>query len=194
MDREQLIAELGLPADATDEQVTAALQALKQRAAAGDEEQDSGQDAGGEPDGQGDGQGGEPAGDQESGDAQEPQMITIPRDDWTTVMNRLGALERGRADDEAALLRREAEREVDAAIERCVVAPSSRDYHLTICRTSEGLASFRTYASTAPVIMRAGEIEAPAVADQSTEKLPHAGDPDAQSVYRQLGIDSKKKE
>ena len=196
MDREQLIAELGLPADATDEQVTAALQALKQRAAAGDEEQNSGQDAGGqdaggEPDGQGDGQGGEPAGDQES---QEPQMITIPRDDWTTVMNRLGALERGRADDEAALLRREAEREVDAAIERCVVAPSSRDYHLTNCRTREGLASFRTYASTAPVIMRAGEIDAPAVADQSADKLPHAGDPDAQSVYRQLGIESKKKE
>ena len=196
MKREELIAELGLPADATAEQIAAAVKALKQRADGG---QDAGQPDAGQPDAgqgdgsqgdgsQGDGQGGEPAGSQGGGDAHEPQTITIPRADWTTVMNRLGALEQGRAADAAATLRAEAEREVDAAIKRCVVAPSSRDYHLANCRTREGLELFRTHASTAPVIMRAGQIEAPAAAAGKSKKLPYAGDPDAQNVYRQLDI------
>jgi phage I-like protein len=72
----------------------------------------------------------------------------VPRADYDIATNRVSDLEKQVAEARNA----EIEAEIDAAVEAGKIAPSSRDYHLAVCRSEGGLEQFRSFVGQSPVI------------------------------------------
>lgn len=122
----------------------------------------------------------------EVGAAPAPPMV--PKADFDLMANRVQTAENKLAENERDALRQEAEQAVDAAIAAGQASPVSRDYHLQNCSTPEGLASFKNYIKTAPVL--GAPSKAPDGAPNAAED---ARTPEDIEVSRQMGFDEEAK-
>ena len=161
MDRKRLAAELGLAETATDDECLAAVRQLQAQ----------------------------PDGDPPTGDGA-ADTDTVPRADYALMSRRAATAEAALAERDASALRAEAEAAVDAAVAAAKIMPASRDYYLSHCRDREGLNAFQKFSASAPPLLQPGA-NAGAAGDPpaASQALPGAEDPDARSVYGQLGID-----
>jgi len=82
----------------------------------------------------------------------------VPRADYDLATNRVTELEA----EVSTRLEAEITAAIDTAVEAGKIAPSSRDYHLAVCRADGGLDKFRAFIGAAPVI----------VSDTTTARTP----------------------
>ncbi|MGP9788939.1 phage protease [Roseinatronobacter sp. NSM] len=82
----------------------------------------------------------------------------VPRADYDLATNRVSELEA----EVSTRLEAEITAAIDTAVEAGKIAPSSRDYHLAVCRADGGLDKFRAFIGAAPVI----------VSDKTTPRAP----------------------
>lgn len=123
MDREALIKLLGLNSEATDEQITEAITALKSKP--------------------------EPATSAPQPNASE----MVPRADYDAILNKLRTKEEAEKQAAKTRFEAECRATVDAAVEAGKIPPVSKDYHLNTClRGVESLNAFRDYIGAAPEI------------------------------------------
>lgn len=119
----KMAALMGLPETATEEEILAACKAMK-----GEKETAMNQ-------------------------AQNPPLtLFVPRADYDGLMTRAQNAEKAIIDRDAADLAKEANAEVEAALKAKKIAPVNKEYYLKQCNTAEGLANFREFVKSAPVI------------------------------------------
>lgn len=108
----------------------------------------------------------------------------VPRADYEQALARAGAAEKLIADEKAAAHKVAVDAEIEAASKAGKVAPTSVEYFRKQCATPEGLAMFRDFLKTSPMV----------VADSNLDKkpVPGAGDPqitdEQMAIYTRCGI------
>jgi len=131
----KLLALLGLAADATPEQIFAAVQAMKDGAAKSSKELDAAR------------------GEVAATRSQQPSLEKfVPRADFEKVVARAETAERLVADEKASQFKKEADAEIDAALKAGKIAPISKDFYVATCATEAGLKLFRDFVKAAPVV------------------------------------------
>ena len=124
MDRKELCRRLGLPEDADDAAVFAAIDALKAGKAAAAAEA-----------------------------APDPGKF-VPRADYEHVQKQLAAAQQALAERERAELKREAEQLVEDGVRAGKIAPATREFWLQLAgRDREGLAKVKAFLKSAPRIV-----------------------------------------
>jgi phage I-like protein len=119
----QLLDLLGLPEDATTEQVVAACQKMKADHATA------------------------------LNAAQTPSLEKfVPRGDYDAVLARATNAEQSLATQKKAELETAINAEVDAAVKAGKVTPATKDFYVGMCRQADGLEQFKKFAAAAPVI------------------------------------------
>jgi phage I-like protein len=153
MDREKLIAKLGLTAEATDEQIMAELDKLKAgpeaelqtvktelettRAKLKDTETEL-----------------------TNARSANPSLDKfVPRSDHDAVVAKCKALEKEKGDAEKAAFQKEVDVEIDAAMKAGKVTPATKDFYVAACSTKEGLAKFKEFVKAATSIGNPSSLE-----------------------------------
>jgi phage I-like protein len=129
----ELLAALGLPETATEDEALAAAKALNASKAAASPQTDT---------------------------SRVDLTAYAPRADLNAMETRAVAAERQLADLNAAQLKKEAEAAVDESIKARKFAPASREEYLALCSTKEGLERFKSIAAKTPAII-SSETQAP---------------------------------
>lgn len=153
MDRDKLIAMLGLNADATDEQIFASMERLKagpteeikringELATANSKIKDTEKEL-------------------ENARSANPTLDKfVPRADYDSVVAQCNSLKKEKEDEEKAAFKAEVEREVDAAMKEGKVTPQTREYHIAACSDKKGLARFKEFAKNAPAVCDPSTLE-----------------------------------
>jgi phage I-like protein len=153
MDREKLIAKLGLTAEATDEQIMAELDKLKAgpeaelqtvktelettRAKLKSTEQELA-----------------------NARSANPSLDKfVPRSDHDAVVAKCKALEKEKGDVEKAAFQKEVDVEIDAAMKAGKVTPATKDFYVAACSTKEGLDKFKEFVKAATSIGNPSRLE-----------------------------------
>ncbi len=76
----------------------------------------------------------------------------VPRADYDATLARVVVLEKNAEDEKAAAHKAQVDTEIAVAMQAGKIAPASKDYFAKSCATVEGLAAFREYCGSAPVI------------------------------------------
>lgn len=81
-----------------------------------------------------------------------PLTLFVPRADFDGLMTRCNNAEQAIKDRDAEQLKKEANIEIEAALTGRKIVPATREYYEKQCNTQEGLASFRAFVKSSPVI------------------------------------------
>ena len=85
--------------------------------------------------------------------ASQPSLAAyVPRADFDAAVARTAALEKASADEKASAHSKEVAAEIASAKAAGKFAPASEAFYVKTCSTPEGLAAFREFVKTAPVI------------------------------------------
>jgi phage I-like protein len=138
-DMEKILAALGLPAGATEDEAVAAIAALKEKTSLN------------------------------AAKAQTVDLAAYaPRADLAAMEARAATAEKRLADLNAAQLKAEAEAAVEQAVKDRKIAPASKAEYLSLCSTQAGLESFKKIAAASPAIISEGA-QAPGGAPPGTQ-------------------------
>ena len=111
--------------------------------------------------------------------------LFVPRSDYEAALNSIKRLE----EDSKARAERELDEKVNAAVDNALkegkITPASRDYHIASCKQEGGLERFSKFIETAPVIVKPGEIITDPVPENAGDVTLSATD---LAVCRQTGI------
>lgn len=133
----KILALLGLTENATQEQVTAAIEALKAGASQVKALQESLNSA-----------------RADLNRAQTPDLTRfVPRSDYEVMLNRAQAAENAIKSAAEAKLKADIEAEVDAAMKLGKISPAARDFYVASCSQEGGLDRFREFVKVAAVIV-----------------------------------------
>lgn len=76
----------------------------------------------------------------------------VPRGDYDKVLERATNAEKKIADQAAAALQADIDREIDTALKAGKITPATKDYYVDMCRQEGGLEKFKKFAAAAPVV------------------------------------------
>lgn len=79
----------------------------------------------------------------------------VPRAQYDVALNRITTLEQGAQAQKQSALEQEIEQAIDAAKKAGKVTPATEPFYLATCRQEGGLAKFRDFIKTAPVVVSA---------------------------------------
>ncbi|MDY0212560.1 MAG: phage protease [Desulfuromonadaceae bacterium] len=126
----KLLAKLGLPEDATEEQALSAIATLKDDLAAASNAQ------------------------------QPPDLNKfVPRADFDQLQARAANAEQKLATAASEQLEGAINQQIDEALKGGKIAPASKDFYAAMCRTQDGLEQFKQFVATAPVIAGASGLD-----------------------------------
>ena len=113
----------------------------------------------------------------------------VPRADYDLAINRAVVAEKKLDDGAKAAHAEKVAAAIDGAVKAGKIAPASKDYHLAICATAEGLAAFEQYVASAPTAFGAVDLT-------KVDPNPGAGktalNADQLAVARAMGIPEDK--
>ena len=147
----EILAALGLPDDATEEDAVAAIATLKTAQTALAEKVEELEEEAHEP----------PESTPELNSAKKKGGVDLaayaPRSDLTAMAARAAAAEKKLAELNASALKAEAEAAVDGAIREGKFSPASKDQYLSLCANRSGLDKFKEIAAATPAMFPAGQ-------------------------------------
>ncbi|MFW5838257.1 MAG: phage protease, partial [Desulfovibrionaceae bacterium] len=116
-----------------------------------------------------------------------PEVISldryVPRADYDRAMNRVKEAEDKLAKVAAEALEEEIDRAVNTAVAEGKIAPASTDFYKEMCRTEGGLDKFKTFAESAPQVIKDPKLPA------SPEDKPGKLDDSQLAICRAMGLD-----
>lgn len=83
----------------------------------------------------------------------------VPRADYDTVVAKAQNAEQQLADQKKAELETAINAEVDLALKAGKITPATKDYHVATCREAGGLDRFKAFVAAAPVVAAASDLD-----------------------------------
>lgn len=107
--------------------------------------------------------------------AQNPSLDKfVPRADYATMEQRALNAEQSLADNQAKAMNTEIEQTIDQALKDGKIAPSTVDYHKAACQQEGGLERFKDYVQRAPVIADESGLDGKDIGAGSQDKALNA--------------------
>lgn len=181
MDRDKLIQLLGLAADASDEDIEAAIQAREQEAQSAVEAKVEAERVATEA---------KAAKTQAEGElanarAANPSLDRfVPRADYDAAIARNKELEADVAQRAQDVHAQEVNAAITSALKDGKITPATKDYHQAVCMTKEGLAQFRSFVDQAPTVCAPSDLEGRDPPDAGEKKMTDS----QRAIARQCGV------
>lgn len=98
----------------------------------------------------------------------------VPRADYDAALARATTAEKAVTDEKALKAKIEIETEIEAALKAGKITPATADYHRASCAREGGLALFRDFVKSAPVVAGDGKVKEPAAGGGAGDALTEA--------------------